>query len=156
MKLCCRKMNSFPIRTAAIGFVVISLLVVSSIASLPTGIAQRRHPALLAAADTPIAVSRNNVYTAWPNNDTGRLNVFFAKSNDYGNTFSKTMIISSPNPGNVSHENVNIAASENNVYVSWWTNKTGKFEPVFRASNDNGDTFGKIIKLNSTAGGISR
>jgi len=32
-----------------------------------------------------------------------------------------------------------------------WTNKTGILMPVFRASNDNGKTFGKKITLNSTA-----
>jgi hypothetical protein len=43
-----------------------------------------------------------------------------------------------------------ISASGSNVYVTWWTNKTGVLMPVFRASNDNGDTFAKAITLNST------
>jgi hypothetical protein len=34
----------------------------------------------------PIAVSGNNLYVAWPNNDTGHWNVFFAKSTDGGKT----------------------------------------------------------------------
>jgi hypothetical protein len=144
---------------AITGLSIIFLLVTTSatviIASFPISTAQRRHPPEL-VADTPIATSGDNVYTAWPSNDTGRWNVFFAKSIDNGNTFNKTMVISSPNPGNVTHENVNIAATGSSVYVSWWNNKTGVFEPVFRASTDNGDTFGKIIKLNSTAGGISK
>ena len=159
MKTCCRRTIHCSACVNVIRPVMIFLLVITAtittIASFPISTAQRRHgPEFV--ADTPIATSGDNVYTAWPNNDTGRWNVFFAKSIDNGNTFNKTMIISSPNPGNVTHENVNIAASESSVYVSWWTNKTGRFEPVFRASNDNGDTFGKIIKLNSTAGGISK
>lgn len=32
-----------------------------------------------------------------------------------------------------------IAISEDNVYVAWWTNKSGNNEILFRASNDNGD-----------------
>ncbi|MFZ0514557.1 MAG: hypothetical protein WAM14_23335 [Candidatus Nitrosopolaris sp.] len=36
------------------------------------------------------------------------------------------------------------------VFVTWWTNKTGTDMPVFRASNDNGNTFGKTMMLNST------
>jgi hypothetical protein len=32
----------------------------------------------------PMAVSGNNLYMAWPNNDTGHWNVFFAKSTDGG------------------------------------------------------------------------
>jgi hypothetical protein len=35
---------------------------------------------------------------AWPNNDTGHWNVFFAKSSDGGKTL-KTIIISAPNKG---------------------------------------------------------
>ena len=35
-----------------------------------------------------------------------------------------------------------IAVSENNAYVLWWDNKTGNWEIFFRASQDNGMTFG--------------
>jgi hypothetical protein len=86
---------------------------------------------------------------AWPNNDTGHWNVFFAKSTDGGKTL-KTMMISTPNKGNTKKVNTEISSSGNNVYVTWWSNKTGTLMPVFRASNDNGNTFGKTIVLNST------
>jgi hypothetical protein len=43
-----------------------------------------------------------------------------------------------------------LSASGSNVYVTWWSNKTGTAMPLFRASNDNGATFGKTIALNST------
>jgi len=99
----------------------------------------------------PIAVSGNNLYMAWPNNDTGHWSVFFAKSTDGGKTF-KTMMISAPNKENTIDQNTEICASESNVYVTWWTNKTGTLMPVFRASNDGGNTFAKAITLNSTAG----
>jgi hypothetical protein len=36
----------------------------------------------------PMALSGNNLYMAWPNNDTGHWNVFFAKSTDGGKTLS--------------------------------------------------------------------
>jgi hypothetical protein len=99
--------------------------------------------------DAPIAASGNNVYTVWPNNDTGHWNVFFAKSTDGGNTL-KIMIISAPDKGNIVDQNSEISASGSNVYVSWWTNKTGVFMPVFRANNDARNTFGKTMMLNST------
>jgi hypothetical protein len=86
---------------------------------------------------------------AWPNNDTGHWNVFFAKSSDGGKTL-KTVMISAPNKGNTIDQNTEIAASGNNVYVTWWTNKMGVLMPLFRASNDGGNTFGKPIMLNST------
>ena len=99
----------------------------------------------------PIAISGNNVYTVWPNNDTGHWGVFFAKSIDGGKTLGKTLMLSAPNKGSVVHLNVDIAASGSNVVVTWWTNKTGVLMPVFKASNDNGDTFGKTMTLNSTS-----
>jgi hypothetical protein len=100
-------------------------------------------------AAVPIATSGSNVYMAWPNNDTGHWNVFFTKSTDGGKTL-KTMMISAPNSGNTIDQNTEIAASGNNVYVTWWTNKTGVLMPLFRASNDGGNTFAKPISLNST------
>ncbi len=99
----------------------------------------------------PIATSGNNVYTAWPNNDTGHWGVFFAKSMDGGKTLGKTIMLSAPNKGSIVHLNVDIAASGSNVLVTWWTNKTGVIMPVFKASNDSGDTFGKTMTLNSTS-----
>jgi hypothetical protein len=99
----------------------------------------------------PIAISGNNIYTAWPNNDTGHWGVFFAKSTDGGKTLGKTIMLSAPNKGKVVNTNVDIAASGSNVVVTWWTNKTGVLMPVFKASNDNGNTFGKTTVLNSTS-----
>ncbi len=99
--------------------------------------------------DAPIAAFGNNTYIVWANNDTGHFNVFFAKSTDGGKTL-KTMMISAPNKGNTIDQNTEIAASGNHVYVTWWTNKTGVLMPAFRASNDEGNTFGKTVSLNST------
>jgi hypothetical protein len=43
-----------------------------------------------------------------------------------------------------------IATSDNNVYITWWTNRTGNFEVMFRASTDNGVTFGDKMNLSNT------
>jgi hypothetical protein len=37
-----------------------------------------------------------------------------------------------------------------NIYIAWWTNKTGSYEVMFRASTDNGATFGEKINLSNT------
>ena len=37
-----------------------------------------------------------------------------------------------------------------NVYITWWTNKTGNDEVMFRVSNDAGGTFGDKINLSNT------
>jgi hypothetical protein len=45
-----------------------------------------------------------------------------------------------------------MAASQdgNNVYVVWWTNRSGNWEVMFRASNDGGQTFGDRINLSNS------
>ena len=45
-----------------------------------------------------------------------------------------------------------IAVSGSNVYAAWWNNKTGDFEVMFRASTDNGHTFGAKINLSNSPG----
>ncbi len=49
-----------------------------------------------------------------------------------------------------------MAASQdgNNVYVVWWTNRSGNWEVMFRASTDGGQTFGPVINLGNN-GSIS-
>jgi hypothetical protein len=42
------------------------------------------------------------------------------------------------------------AITGDNVYVAWWTNKTGNDEVMFRASTDAGKTFGDKINLSNT------
>ena len=50
----------------------------------------------------------------------------------------------------VRRELIPIATSDNNVYVTWWTNKTGNDEIMFRASTDTGVTFGDKMNLSNT------
>jgi hypothetical protein len=49
---------------------------------------------------------------------------------------------------------VEIAADFNKVVVSWWERNATRNEPMTRMSNDNGQTFGPILKLsmNGTIG----
>lgn len=42
------------------------------------------------------------------------------------------------------------AITGDNIYVAWWTNKTGNDEGMFRASTDGGKTFGDKINLSNT------
>jgi hypothetical protein len=47
-------------------------------------------------------------------------------------------------------EQAPVVTSDGNVYVTWWSNKTGNNEVMFRASNDGGSTFGDKINLSNT------
>ena len=41
-------------------------------------------------------------------------------------------------------------SGDNNVYVTWWSNKTGNDEVMFKASTDGGKTFGSKVNLSNT------
>jgi hypothetical protein len=43
-----------------------------------------------------------------------------------------------------------------NIYITWWTNKTGNDEIMFRVSNDAGATFGDKINLSNTTASDSQ
>ncbi len=53
------------------------------------------------------------------------------------------------NTPNSDSQDAQIAASDNNVYVSWWERNQTSNEPVLRVSNDNGKTFGQEIMLSA-------
>lgn len=93
-----------------------------------------------------IASSGDNVYLTWWDNKTGNNEVFFAASNDNGKNFDKPINISNAKGGSADSQ---IAAQGNNVYVSWWDNKTGDWQVFSRSSTDNGKTFGDAVTLKS-------
>jgi hypothetical protein len=43
-----------------------------------------------------------------------------------------------------------MVASGDNLYIVWWTNKSGNWEVMFRASNDSGETIGDKINLSNS------
>src|SRR5215212_3226322 len=67
---------------------------------------------------------------------------------DNGETFDNAINLSNAMGRS---EDSNIAASGDNVYVTWWDNKTGTREVYFRASTDNGETFGNKKSTNSSS-----
>jgi hypothetical protein len=58
--------------------------------------------------------------------------------------------INGTNPIPATKQAAPIATSGDNVYIAWWTNKTGNNEVMFRASTDNGATFGDKINLSNS------
>ncbi len=77
----------------------------------------------------------------------------FRASTDNGITFGDKMNLS--NTTEADSDDAQIAASGNSVYVTWWERNETSDEPVARVSNDNGATFGPLLRLaaNGTIGG---
>src|SRR5919197_5781512 len=97
------------------------------------------------SSKAPIATSGDNVYIAWWTNKTGNFEVMFKASTDGGKTFGDKINLS--NSTNSASGNAEIAASGNNVYVTWWegNHTISSSQPVMKISTDNGNTFGEMI-----------
>ncbi len=64
--------------------------------------------------------------------------------------------ISDPNSDPVRETKAPMVASGENLYIVWWTNKSGNWEVMFRASNDAGETIGDKINLSNSTGADSQ
>ena len=96
---------------------------------------------------TQTSIFENDVYVAWWTNKTGNYEVMYRLSSDAGKTFTDNVNLSNtPNSDSV---DVEISADEGKVAVSWWERNQTLNEPVIRISNDNGKTFGPVLKLAS-------
>ena len=93
----------------------------------------------------PIATSGDNVYVTWWSNKTGNFEVSFKASADAGKTFGEKINLS--NSPKSDSQDAQIAAAGVNVYITWWERNQTMNEPIIRVSNDNGKTFGPVIKL---------
>ena len=102
----------------------------------------------------PPAITEDNIYVAWWTNNTanGNEEVNFRASNDGGQTFGDKINLS--NTTNSDSSNVEIESDADNIVVSWWETNQTSTTPVMRVSNDNGATFGSVLRLapNGTIG----
>jgi hypothetical protein len=128
---------------AAIGTIALTSLIQPQDARAPIGLRQ-----------APPVITGNNVYVAWWSNKTANNNddVLFRASTDGGQTFSDKMNLS--NSTDLNSSRVEIDADADSVVVTWWEANQTAETPVMRVSNDNGETFGPVLKLatNGTIG----
>src|ERR687896_342321 len=130
--------------TRCIAFLaVISLLGTLTIAATPLNDAF----APTSRRGAPVVINGDNVYVAWWTNNTSNNNeeVNFRASTDGGLTFGDKVNLS--NTTDFDSSNVEIDSDGDSIVVTWWeTNQTGE-TPVMRVSNDNGATFGTLLRL---------
>jgi hypothetical protein len=100
-------------------------------------------PILLA----PMSIDDNgNLLISWADNRTGNWDIFFTKSLDNGKTFKDSINVS--NSPNGKSENVEIVSNKDNIYITFWDNKTGEIAPYIVVSNNQGQTFSGPLLLN--------
>lgn len=135
-------------------YIIVILTMIGAIATIgcpPTihGLVQKQIPAI-------IATSGENIYVVWGTNVTDNTtDVMFRMSSDGGQSYSDKINLS--NTSGYNSNDFDIAATGNNVIVSWWEANSTNNIPVIVSSNDNGQTFGPILNLasNGTISGIT-
>jgi hypothetical protein len=139
--------------SASATIIIMALGITAAVASLPlqltaSSVTTTLTPVLL----VPIAISGDNVYVAWSTNKTGNYEVMFRASTDGGATFPDKINLS--NSTDAESQDVQIAADNDNVIVTWWERNATSNEPVVAISTDTGTTFAPIMKLaaNGTIG----
>lgn len=77
----------------------------------------------------------------------------FRASTDNGQTFGDKINLS--NTTDADSTRVEIDSDADSVVVTWWETNQTDDTPVMRVSTDNGETFGRLLKLatNGTIGG---
>jgi hypothetical protein len=140
--------NHFSMYIVVILFLTASALIIT--ASLT--VQDVRAPTSVRSA--PPLVIGDNVYVSWWSNNTinGNNEVLFRASTDGGASFSDKINLSNTNDSE--SERVELDSDGESVIVTWWeTNETDEI-PIMRVSNDNGESFGPILRLgaNGTIG----
>jgi len=104
------------------------------------------------ARKAPPSITGDNIYVAWWTNKTGNDEVIFRASTDAGKTFGDKINLS--NTTDADSTRVEIDSDADSVVVTWWETNQTDDTPVMKVSNDNGETFGPLLKLaaNGTIG----
>ncbi|MDI6840640.1 MAG: hypothetical protein QMD71_07325 [bacterium] len=91
------------------------------------------------------------IYIAWSDSRSGNFDVYFAKSEDGGVTFSKNICVT--DTGSRTNQDVSIGVAGDNIYIVWadtrhWDGSGNPREYIYSdRSRDGGLTFGKDIKV---------
>ncbi|VVC05297.1 BNR repeat-like domain protein [uncultured archaeon] len=97
-----------------------------------------------------IIASGKNVYVSWMDKTPGNYDVFVAKSNDAGSTFSAPVNVSNT-PKDSGYEQ--ITASGNNIYVVWTETISDKnYDVLFAKSTNGGSTFDAPVNISHNDG----
>lgn len=112
----------------------------------------RIEESIIAERKAPPAITGDNIYVSWWTNTTGNDEVMFRASTDSGQTFRDDINLS--NTTDADSTRVEIDSDADSVVVTWWETNETDDTPVMRISNDNGETFGPLLRL-ATNGTLS-
>jgi len=128
----------------------LALLVFACAMLLPAAWTSKRLTYNSGGSEIPgIAVSGANIYVVWMDNTTGNWEIYFRRSSDSGVTWMTSKRLTH-NAGDSMFPSV--AASDDNVYVTWHDETPGQLDIYFRRSTDSGATWESAKRLTNNTG----
>ena len=94
----------------------------------------------------------SNVYIVWQDNKPGNFDILFRVSTNNGSTFASAKNLSN-NAGNST--NAQISSVSDAVRIVWQDDTLGDFDILFKASGNEGATFGSTKNLSNNDGDSS-
>ena len=93
---------------------------------------------------------KNDIFVVWDDDSPGNADIFFTKSTDGGETFSKPVNLSNNTMGSFDPA---LTISKNHILVAWDDDSPGNADIFFTKSTDRGNSFSiKPINLSKNVG----
>ena len=99
-----------------------------------------------------------DLYLIWRDNTNGTYDLYYVSSHDYGTTFSHVVDLSGNtamtvvNQAGAYDDHPRVDANGTGVYIVWDASVSSDYEVFFRASHDDGATFGTAVNLSGDPG----
>jgi len=88
-----------------------------------------------------IGVYKDNVHVIWKDYRNGNPEIYYIRSTDNGNTWSKPIRLTFNDTRPTNIYECKLVVDEKNVYLCWKDYRTGSSEIFFKKSTDNGNTW---------------
>jgi hypothetical protein len=104
-------------------------------------------------SEPAIAVDNSGtIYLAWTDNREGDDDIYFAYSNDGGNTFSINKKVTDDGTDAAQSKPSIAVDNTGSIYVAWQDEREGGFDIYFASSIDDGNTFSENVNVNDNPG----
>ena len=105
---------------------------------------------ILKTVDSAIGVFENNIYIVWNDMTKNSTDIFFAKSTDKGDTFSKPLNLSNSSGTPIILRDGSLAVSDGKIFLVWYDESEKDNYIFFTRSTDEGLTFSTPINLSQS------
>jgi len=155
------KLRNFGIKDLLIKEIVLSMIVISiyfiDIAFEPQSVSIEAFTKILSnvsfdSINPQFSVSNSHIYATWVSNvNSLNSDVMFKRIDERSSLFSDIVNLSStPGISNL----IKLTSSKNHVYITWEEKKFGRWDLLFRKSEDYGNNFSNVIDLSNITGNV--